>query len=179
MIIKCIPGGIFIENCYIIGDEDTNEAMLVDPGEQIAEISEEIEKSGLEVKKIVNTHTHLDHVAGVEAFKKMLSIPFYIHKKEQPVLDLLPEAKMRFPGFDFVEVPEVDGYVKEGETLSVGNLKRRDTPCSGTHLGTYMFCFRRIDNSWGHCFRWKRRQGGSYRGNDHDGACRVDPLRDS
>ena len=83
----------------------------------------EIENSGLEVKKIVNTHVHLDHVAGVETFKKRLNIPFYIHEKEQPVLDALPEAKTRFPGFDFVEVPEVNGYVKEGQVLSVGNLK--------------------------------------------------------
>ena len=141
MIIKCIPGGIFIENCYIIGDEDTNEAMLVDPGEQIAEISEEIEKSGLEIKKIVNTHTHLDHVAGVEAFKKKLGIPFYIHEKEQPVLDVLPEAKMRFPGFEFVEVPEVDGYVKEGDTLSVGNLRGEILLVPGHTWGHICFVF--------------------------------------
>ena len=47
MILKCIPGGVFVENCYIIGDEETGEAVLVDPGEQIREIADEIERSGL------------------------------------------------------------------------------------------------------------------------------------
>lgn len=141
MIIRSVPGGIFIENCYIIGDEETNEAMLVDPGEQVEEIYAEIERSGFEVKKIVNTHAHLDHVAGVEVFKKKLGIPFYIHEKEQPVLDVLPEAKMRFPGFDFVEVPEVDGYVKEGDTLSVGNLKGEILLVPGHTWGHICFVF--------------------------------------
>ncbi len=69
MIIKCIPGGIFLTNCYIIGDEATNEAILVDPGEQMDDILAEVEKSGLDIIKIVNTHTHIDHVAGAAEAK--------------------------------------------------------------------------------------------------------------
>lgn len=141
MIIKCVPGGIFMENCYIVGDEETGEAMLVDPGEQIEEISGEVEASGLRVKKIVNTHAHLDHVAGVETFKKKLGAPFYIHEKEQPVLDVLPEAKMRFPGFDFVELPEVDGYVREGQELRVGNLRGEVLLVPGHTWGHVCFVF--------------------------------------
>ena len=95
MIITCIPGGAFMENCYIVGDQNTNEGILVDPGEQIDDIMSEVEKSGLNITKIVNTHNHLDHVAGVEIAKQKLGIPFFIHKKDQPVLDLLPEACQR------------------------------------------------------------------------------------
>jgi len=141
MLLTCIAGGAFIETWYIIGDEDNNEAMLVDPGEQIDEIYAELERSGLEIKKIVNTHTHFDHVAGVETFKKRLGIPFYIHKNEQPVLDALPEAKNRFPEFDFVEAPEVDGYVKEGDTLRVGNLRGEILLVPGHTWGHICFVF--------------------------------------
>ena len=141
MIIKCVPGGIFMENCYIVGDEETGEAMLVDPGEQIREIEHEIENSGLNVTKIVNTHAHLDHVAGAEFFKKNLDVPFYLHEKEMPVLAALPEARMRFPGFDFVEMPEVDGYVKEGESLSVGNMKGKILLVPGHTWGHVCFVF--------------------------------------
>lgn len=123
MIITCIPGGIFMENCYLIGDEESGEAILVDPGEQVRQIREEINKSKLKITKIVNTHTHLDHVAGVQTFKDELGIPFYIHKDDQPVLDVLPEATKRYPGFEFVEKPEVDEYVDEGDTITIGNLK--------------------------------------------------------
>ncbi|NIP29922.1 MAG: MBL fold metallo-hydrolase [Candidatus Dadabacteria bacterium] len=141
MIIKCIAGGIFMENCYIIGDEETNEGMLVDPGEQVQDILEEIDNTGVKITKIVNTHCHLDHVAGVEIIKQKLGIPFYIHEKDKPVLDVLPEAKLRFPGFDFVEMPEVDGYIEEGETLKVGNLKGEILLVPGHTWGHVCFVF--------------------------------------
>lgn len=122
MIIKCIPGGMFVENCYIVGDEETNEGILVDPGEQIEEILSEVDKSGLKITKIVNTHNHLDHVAGVEIAKQKLGIPFFIHKKDQPVLDLLPEACQRWPQYSYVVKPEVEGYVEEGVKIDIGSL---------------------------------------------------------
>ena len=53
MIIKCIPGGIFLTNCYILGDEETNEGILIDPGEQMDEIMAEAKNSGLKITKIV------------------------------------------------------------------------------------------------------------------------------
>ena len=123
MILNCIPGGMFIENCYIIGDESTNEGILVDPGEQIEEILYEVKKSGLNIKKIVNTHNHLDHVAGVEIAKRELGIPFYIHEKDQPVLDALPEACQRWPQFSHIIKPDVDGYVEEGDRIRIGELE--------------------------------------------------------
>ena len=122
MILICIPGGMFLENCYIVGDEETNEGILIDPGEQIDEILNEARKSGLNFTKIVNTHNHLDHVAGVEIAKRELGIPFYIHEKDQPVLDALPEACQRWPQFSDIVKPDVDGYVEEGEIIKIGNL---------------------------------------------------------
>lgn len=123
MIIKCIPGGMFLENCYIVGDESSNEGILVDPGEQIDDILEQVERSGLNISKIVNTHNHLDHVAGVEIAKNRLQIPFYIHKKDQPVLDALPEACQRWPQFSDIVKPEVDHYIEEGDKVKIGSLE--------------------------------------------------------
>ncbi len=125
MIIRCIPGGIFLTNCYIIGDEATNEAILIDPGEHIDDILMEVEKSGLEIKKIVNTHTHIDHVAGAVEAKNALGVGFYIHPEEEPVLQALPESAMRFPQFGEVSVPEVEGYIEEGDEIEIGNLSAK------------------------------------------------------
>lgn len=125
MIIKCIPGGIFLTNCYIVGDEETNEAILIDPGEHIDDILAEVERSGLTITKIVNTHTHIDHVAGAEAAKKALGVGFYIHPEEEPVLQALPESAMRFPQFGDVEVPEIEGYIEEGDEIEIGNLRAK------------------------------------------------------
>ncbi|MGD9652255.1 MAG: MBL fold metallo-hydrolase [Candidatus Dadabacteria bacterium] len=125
MILRCIPGGIFLTNCYILGDEKTNEGILIDPGEQIDDILREVEKSGLNITKIVNTHTHIDHVAGAEVAKKALGVGFYIHPEEVPVLEALPEAAMRFPQFGDVEVPEVEGFVEEGDEVEIGGLRAK------------------------------------------------------
>ncbi|MGH7849965.1 MAG: MBL fold metallo-hydrolase [Thermodesulfobacteriota bacterium] len=125
MIIKCIPGGIFLTNCYIIGDEATSEAILVDPGEQIDDILAGVEESGLEITKIVNTHTHIDHVAGAVEAKEALGVGFYIHPEEEPVLQALPESAMRFPQFGEVSVPEIEGYIEEGDEIEIGNLRAK------------------------------------------------------
>ena len=125
MIIKCIPGGIFITNCYIIGDEDSKDAILVDPGEQLSEIFEQIDSSGLNITKIVNTHTHIDHAVGVEEAKQALGVGFYIHPEEEPVLKVLPEAAMRFPQFGEVHVPDIDGYVEEGDEIEIGKYRAK------------------------------------------------------
>ena len=125
MIIRCIPGGVFMTNCYIVGDEETNEAILIDPGEQIEDILREVEKSGMKITKILNTHTHIDHVAGVEKAKKELGVKFYLHPEEEPVLEALPEAAMRYPQFGDVEVPKVDGHIEEGDEIDIGNLKAK------------------------------------------------------
>lgn len=123
MIIQCIAGGMFLENCYIVGDESSNEGILIDPGEQIDDILQQVKSSGLNISKIVNTHNHLDHVAGVEIAKNELKVPFYIHKKDQPVLDALPEACQRWPQFSDIVKPEVDHYLEEGDKIKIGSLE--------------------------------------------------------
>lgn len=125
MIIRCIPGGSFLTNTYIIADEDTKTGILVDPGSQVGEVLEEIENLGLKIDKIVNTHTHIDHAAGVQEAKNALSAKFCIHPKEVPVLEYLPESAMRFPEFGDVEVPEVDEYLEEGDIVKIGKYEAK------------------------------------------------------
>ncbi len=125
MIIECIPGGAFLTNCYIVGDEDSNEGILIDPGEQVVAVLRQIESSGIDIVKIVNTHTHIDHVAGVEQAKNTLGVGFYLHPKELPVLEALPEAAKRYPMFSNVVVPKVDGYVEEGDEVDIGKYRAK------------------------------------------------------
>ena len=120
MIIRCIPGGSFLTNTYILADEDSKTGILIDPGSQVAEVLEEIENLELKIDRIVNTHTHIDHAAGVQEAKDALSAKFCIHPKEVPVLELLPQSAMRFPEFGDVEVPEVDEFLEEGDIVQIG-----------------------------------------------------------
>jgi hydroxyacylglutathione hydrolase len=125
MIIKCIPGGSFLTNTYIIADEESKTGILIDPGSQVQEVLEEIENLDLKIDKIVNTHAHIDHAAGVQEAKDALSAKFYIHPKELPVLQALPESALRFPEFGDVEVPEVDEYLEEGDIIQIGSYQAR------------------------------------------------------
>ncbi|NIT14258.1 MAG: MBL fold metallo-hydrolase [Candidatus Dadabacteria bacterium] len=123
MIIECIVGGSFLTNCYIIADEDSKEGIIIDPGSQVAEVLDRVEELGLKIDKIINTHAHIDHASGVQEAKDALGAKFYLHPKEKPVLDLLPESALRFPEFSGVEVPEIDGYLEEGDIVEIGKYK--------------------------------------------------------
>ena len=112
MIIKCIPGGIFLTNCYIIGDEETNEGILIDPGEQIDDILAAVKRSGLNIKMIVNTHTHIDHVAGAV---------------DEIEIGKLRAKVLHTPGHTWGSVCLViDDQVISGDTLFAGSVGRVD-----------------------------------------------------
>lgn len=123
MIIQCITGGSFLTNCYIIADEESKEGIIIDPGAQLSEVLEEIKNLDLKIDKIVNTHAHIDHASGVQEAKDALGAKFYLHPKEKPVLDILPESALRFPEFSGVEVPEIDEFVEQGDIVEIGKYK--------------------------------------------------------
>ncbi len=123
MIIKLIVGGSFFTNCYIVGDEDSGEAILIDPGAQWSEAVDIIRAEGLKVDRIVNTHAHIDHVSGVEDAKQALGARFLLHRAELPVLQDIPNAIRRFPEFSGTKIPEVDQFVEEGDVIEVGKYR--------------------------------------------------------
>ena len=76
---------------------------------------DEIDNSGFNIEKIINTHAHIDHAAGVEDAKQALQAEFLLHRQEEPVLNALPESAMRFPEFSGVKVPKIDKFIEEGD----------------------------------------------------------------
>ena len=71
MIHEILPVGLLQCNCSIFGDEQTREAIVVDPGDEIEEILTVLDRHQLLVKAIVITHAHIDHVAGAQRLKKL------------------------------------------------------------------------------------------------------------
>lgn len=141
MIIKCVAGGTFITNSYIIGDEETKEGILMDPGSQVREVIDEITKLGLNVKRIINTHAHIDHAAGVEDAKQLLDAEFYLHPLEEPVLKALPESALRFPEFSGVKVPTIDKFIEEGDEINIGNYTGKIIHTPGHTWGSICLIF--------------------------------------
>lgn len=122
MIIKTVIAGMYEENCYLVMDEDTKELAIIDPGGQANVLAKEIKLLDAKPKFILLTHGHSDHVDGVVELVNEFNIPFYISEKE--------EEYMENDKFVFGSLPKASGYLKEGNTLSLGsnNIKVIETP---------------------------------------------------
>lgn len=113
----------FSENTYLLHDE-TGEAIIIDPGcydrSEVDELAAYIEQHGLKPVQIVNTHAHIDHVLGVAALKRKYNIPFALHKLDEPLLRAVKTYASNY-GFSTFEEPEIDRFIREGETIEFGN----------------------------------------------------------
>ncbi|NME82483.1 MBL fold metallo-hydrolase [Clostridium sp. SM-530-WT-3G] len=122
MVVESIIAGMYEENCYLLIDDKTKECGIIDPGGNAKKIENEIISKGLKAKFILITHGHADHVDGVEELSKALNIPFYISKVD--------EEYMSQDNFVYGSIPKASGYLKEGDTLTLGNhtIKVIETP---------------------------------------------------
>ena len=135
MIIKTFPVGMLQENCYIIINEETNEAFAVDPGDEGARLIANIEKLGCTLKAILLTHGHADHVGAVVDLKNRFNVPVYINEKE--ILCMKNDNTV------FGKLPECYDFIKDGDELAIAGLKIKCIYTPGHTLGGMCFL---IDN---------------------------------
>jgi hydroxyacylglutathione hydrolase len=139
MILETLTVGPFQENCYVIGDEETLEGAVVDPGDEAVRIALAVEQTNLEIGRILITHAHIDHVGAVAALADEYACPVLMHAEAEPMLEQLPTQAMMM-GLRFGKVPSVDHYIEDGQVLEVGGLKleARYTPGHAPgHLAFY------------------------------------------
>lgn len=122
LIIKTIPAGIYEANCYLLIDEDTKECGVIDPGGDYKKIEFEIKSANAKPEYILLTHGHFDHVGGVVDLANSFNIPFYISKVDEDYMEKDDSV--------FGTLPKASGYLKEGDTLKLGNhtIKVLETP---------------------------------------------------
>ncbi|MFZ6009194.1 MAG: MBL fold metallo-hydrolase [Bacteroidota bacterium] len=112
----------FQENTYVLHD-DTRECVIVDPGcydrEEQYELAEFIEHHQLNVKLLLNTHCHIDHVLGNYFVKEKYKVRFMMHVKDEPVLKAV---KVYAPGYGMHQYSEAlpDGFLEEGDVVKFG-----------------------------------------------------------
>ena len=121
--IKSFTFNPFQENTYLLFDE-TGEATLIDPGcyevvEQL-EVLDFISEKNLKVVQLINTHCHVDHVLGNFWAKKTFGLPLGIHENEVPVLKSVEVYGPNY-GFNKYQTTTADYFLKEGDSISVGN----------------------------------------------------------
>jgi glyoxylase-like metal-dependent hydrolase (beta-lactamase superfamily II) len=140
VILEMLTVGPFQENCYVIGDEETGEGALIDPGDEAARIALAVEQSGLDIGQIIITHAHIDHVGAVAALVDEYACPVLMHAEAEPMLGQLPTQAMMM-GLRFGKVPAVDRHIDDQELLEVGGLGLRSLYTPGHapgHLAFYL-----------------------------------------
>src|ERR1700748_3640467 len=91
MIHEILPVGLLQCNCSVIGDEATREAIVIDPGDDIADVLALVEKHKLQVKQIVITHAHIDHVGGAMKLKAATGAPILLNQNDYDLVKMLDE----------------------------------------------------------------------------------------
>lgn len=134
MIIKTVVVGALQVNCVIIADEETKKAIVIDPGDEPDRILEEVRRNGWEVRYIVCTHGHFDHVGAVIDIKEATGAAVALHKDE---LEMYSSAKTiaKLWGFAAEDQPAPDLFVKEGDRISFGGLEFQVLHTPGHSVG--------------------------------------------
>lgn len=137
--ITMLPLGMLQTNCYIVADDATHEAIVVDPSDQYEVIVSTIEEAGYAVREIIATHTHFDHVLASQPLKEALGVPFRIHAEGEQQLKAVQMAAQMFNVPAPCPPAEVDGYLEHGEVVRVGayEFEARYTP--GHSVGHLIF----------------------------------------
>ena len=120
MILEIFPVGMLQCNCTIVGDEATREAMVIDPGDNIPEILTRLARHGLEVKQIVVTHAHIDHVGGAVQLKRATGAPILLNQNDLPLLKMM-DIQAGWLGVTPPEVAAPDVSAEDGMAVGIAN----------------------------------------------------------
>lgn len=121
MILETFPVGPLHCNCTLLGDETTNDAMIVDPGDNIAQILDRLRVHSLQLKQIVVTHAHIDHVGGAQLLKRLTGAPILLNENDLPLLKMM-DMQAGWLGIATPEVAPPDASAPDGLTVGLENF---------------------------------------------------------
>lgn len=122
MIIKTFVVGDIANNDYLLIDEDSNEAILIDCTDYIPELKSTLDSFGAKLKYILLTHGHYDHLLGVIRTQKEFGCKVYMHKDDKVIVDESDDF-MKMVGLPTFEHPTFDKYIDENDTFSLGKTE--------------------------------------------------------
>ena len=124
MIIETQAVGPFFKNGFVLGCEETREAVLIDPGDEIDQLLVFAERQALRIGRILLTHAHVDHITGVAAAKRALSVPIHLHRDDLFLYEQAVSQGTLF-GLRVEAPPPVDVFYSPGEAIGFGTYEVR------------------------------------------------------
>jgi hydroxyacylglutathione hydrolase len=121
LIVATLPVGMIQTNCYLVGCEETLEGVVIDPGGHPQRILAEVERHGLTIKVVLNTHAHFDHTDANGAIVEATGAPLALHPLERPLLQASGGAALF--GLRADPSPPPDLELHDGDELEVGKLR--------------------------------------------------------
>jgi glyoxylase-like metal-dependent hydrolase (beta-lactamase superfamily II) len=120
MFLRQLQVGYMAIFAYIVGDKDSKSGLVIDPAAETDRILGEAEKNGIEIKYIVNTHGHVDHISGNADMQKKTGAKIIIHEADADMLVSTPAMVLNM--FRAKSSPAADIIVKDGDIIRVGSV---------------------------------------------------------
>jgi len=138
-IVRGIVVGAFQENCWVIGNRRTGEAVCVDPGDQPDEILAMARDMGVRIKYIANSHAHIDHILGVRGVQEATGAAFLLHPDDLPIARGTAAMASRWMGVPVENPPEPNALLSDGDSIDVDGLSLRVLHTPGHTPGSVCF----------------------------------------
>lgn len=142
--IEMFPVGMFQSNCLIVSCSETLEGVVIDAGDEGETILRAIDRLHVNIKAILQTHAHLDHVGALDEVVPALSVPVCMHREELPVYDMLQQQASMF-GLTAPKKVTIDRILEDGEEIPVGNMTARVLHAPGHSPGSACYYFEAED----------------------------------
>jgi glyoxylase-like metal-dependent hydrolase (beta-lactamase superfamily II) len=124
IIIEAQAVAPFFKNGFVVGCDDTKEAVLIDPGDEVAGLLAFAERQALTIRHILLTHAHVDHVTGVGAAKRALGVPVYLHREDLFLYERAVQHGAMF-GLNVEAQPAPDVFYTAGQIIAFGHYEVR------------------------------------------------------
>ncbi|HUQ45455.1 MAG TPA: MBL fold metallo-hydrolase [Gemmatimonadaceae bacterium] len=115
--------GPFQENCYLVVDDATNRAVMIDPGDEPLRLVQMVRDSGAVLEAIWLTHAHIDHIGGIAGVRRHFDVPVHLHPLDLPYYTRLSARAAEMYGVPFEQPDGPDAELADGDVLACGTLR--------------------------------------------------------
>ena len=140
MILETFPVGPLQCNCTLLGDEETREAIVIDPGDEVARIHRRLTALGLTLKQILITHAHIDHVGGALKLKSLTGAPIFLNENDLPLLQIMAE-QAAWLGVETPDIAPPDESLANGRRVGLENYSAQIIHTPGHTQGSICLLF--------------------------------------